>query len=88
LISLLSICRQKADKNGKSNYNTTDALASLKVKVAITLPSDSHGWIVYPAAVISASKHINIATDFLNYLKSNEGMQIFKKYGSKDTNNN
>jgi molybdate transport system substrate-binding protein len=66
---------------------TTDALASSKVKVVVTLPSDSHEWIVYPAAVISASKHIKEATDFLNYIKSDAGMKTFIKYGFKDMRN-
>lgn len=39
------------------------------------------GKVVYPAAVLSLSTHPEAATDFLNFLKSGEASEVFKKVG-------
>ncbi len=59
----------------------SDAQGSTKVKVALTFPADSHKAIVYPAAVVAATKEKEAAQDFLKYLQSSEAQQIFVKYG-------
>ncbi len=61
----------------------SDAMLSNKVKVAYSVPDSAHKPIVYPAAVLSNSKNRDIAADFLNYLKSSEGKQVFSRYGFK-----
>ena len=61
----------------------SDAQGSTKVKVATVVPASSHKAIVYPAAVISATKNKQIAEDFLKYLQSSEAQQVFVKYGFK-----
>lgn len=61
----------------------SDAQSSNQVKVVADVPDSSHQPIVYPAAVIAASKHQQAATAFLKYLESSQGQQIFAKYGFK-----
>lgn len=59
----------------------TDALASDKVTVAFTIPSDSHDPIVYPAAVLNVGENQEAAQAFLEYLASDEAIAIFADYG-------
>lgn len=61
----------------------SDAQGSDKVKIVMALPESSHKPIVYPAAVISASKNQQAAQDFLDYLKGSDAKQVFDKYGFK-----
>lgn len=61
----------------------SDAQGSTKVKVVTVVPESSHSPIVYPAAVISATKNKQVAADFLKYLQSSEAQQVFAKYGFK-----
>jgi molybdate transport system substrate-binding protein len=61
----------------------TDALVSDTIKV-IQLPDTYlHDPIIYPAGVVTATKHSAEATSFFNFLKDKEAMAIFKKYGFK-----
>lgn len=61
----------------------SDAQGSTKAKVVAVVPESTHDLIVYPAAVISATKNKQAAEDFLKYLQSSEAQQVFKKYGFK-----
>ena len=61
----------------------SDAQGSTKVKVVAVVPDSSHKPIVYPAAVIAASKNQQTAEDFLKYLQSSEAQQVFVKDGFK-----
>ncbi|HZK55754.1 MAG TPA: molybdate ABC transporter substrate-binding protein [Desulfosporosinus sp.] len=61
----------------------SDAKSSTKVKVVSAAPESSHTSIVYPAAVISATKNKQEAEDFLKYLQSSDAMKIFETYGFK-----
>lgn len=61
-------------------YNT-DALMSNKVKILATAPNDLHDPIIYSAAVLTGTKQQKAAEDFITYLASHEGKQIFTKYG-------
>ncbi|AJY77677.1 molybdate ABC transporter substrate-binding protein [Paenibacillus beijingensis] len=63
-------------------YNT-DALTSSKVKVALKVFPGVHTPIVYPAGVLSESKHSAEAKAFYTYLQSKEAGAVFKKYGFK-----
>lgn len=58
----------------------TDAKAEPKVEVAGAFPEDSHAPIVYPAAVISASKNPD-AEAFVTYLSSPKAQEIFTAQG-------
>lgn len=60
---------------------STDAKTSAGVKIVATAPEDSHAPVVYPAAVLKASKHSSEAQAFLDYLSSEEAKQVFVKAG-------
>lgn len=59
----------------------TDAAISSKVKIVATAPADSHDPILYPMAILTASKQSKVAQDFITYLASPEAGAIFEKYG-------
>jgi molybdate transport system substrate-binding protein len=60
----------------------TDALEMAdKVRIAAYAPEDSHLPIVYPAAIVKASQHKQLAQEFLNYLNTREAKVIFAHYG-------
>ncbi len=60
---------------------STDAKASTGVKVIATAPAASHKAIVYPAAVIKASKNPDPAAAFVDFLSSDAAKAVFVKYG-------
>lgn len=60
---------------------STDAKASTGVKVIATATDDSHEAVVYPAAVVKATKNSVAANDFLNFLSSDAAKAVFEKYG-------
>jgi molybdate transport system substrate-binding protein len=59
----------------------TDAKADPAVKSAFTFPAASHPPIVYPAAVVAASAHVDQAKVFLDFCASPMGMEIFAQAG-------
>lgn len=61
----------------------SDAQGSTKAKIVAVVPESSHKPIVYPAAVIAATKNKQVAEDFLKYLQSSEAQQVFTKDGFK-----
>jgi molybdate transport system substrate-binding protein len=58
----------------------TDARADKRVKVVDTFPSGSYPQIVYPAAVLAASKSVS-ARALLDYLRSPPAAAIWEKAG-------
>lgn len=64
----------------------TDALVSSKVKIAATANENTHTPIIYPVGVIKDSSHIKEAGLFYEYLKNEESMKTFEKYGFKGLN--
>jgi molybdate transport system substrate-binding protein len=58
----------------------TDANEEKKVKVLGTFPADTHPKIVYPAALVAASKNAD-AAEFLAFLQSPKALDIFKAHG-------
>lgn len=59
----------------------SDAKTSEKVKVLATAKPEWHKPIVYPGAVVASTKHSKEAQAFLDYLKSEKGQEVLKKYG-------
>jgi molybdate transport system substrate-binding protein len=59
----------------------TDALSTNDVKIIANAPEGSHDDVVYPVGVVKASKEAQASKAFLNYLRTEEAMQIFVKYG-------
>lgn len=60
---------------------STDAKTSTKVKVVANAPADINAKVIYPAAVIKASKNADAAKDYLNFLSGDQAKTIFEKYG-------
>jgi molybdate transport system substrate-binding protein len=60
---------------------STDALISNKVKVITEAPAEVNAKIVYPVAVIKASKHQGDAKDYEDFLFSDKIKAVFEKYG-------
>ena len=59
----------------------TDALSSSKVRVALQIPAELAPKIVYPMAILANSAHRVDAGRFLEFLKSDEAVQVFEKLG-------
>jgi molybdate transport system substrate-binding protein len=58
----------------------TDAKNSDRVKQIATAPSNLHSPIVYPIAVIRSSRNPQPARTFVQFLRSKQARDIFKKY--------
>lgn len=63
----------------------SDAIAARNVKAVAQAEPHEHSPIIYPAAVITNSKHRKEAEEFLDFLRSEEASTIFLKYGFKVT---
>ncbi len=59
----------------------TDAAISKKVKVVYEVPIDRGPKIIYPVAIVKESKKKAAARDFMNFVLSHSGKEVFKKYG-------
>jgi molybdate transport system substrate-binding protein len=59
----------------------TDARTSNQVKVVAIAPEKLHSSIVYPIAVLKASKNASAAQAFVQYLSGNEASAVFKNHG-------
>jgi molybdate transport system substrate-binding protein len=59
----------------------TDAAASPKVRVVAVAPESLHEPIIYPAAVVQASRNQEAARKFVDYLSSPAAKEIFTKRG-------
>ncbi|HEY9697420.1 MAG TPA: molybdate ABC transporter substrate-binding protein [Trichocoleus sp.] len=59
----------------------TDAKVSNRVRQVATAPSNLHSPIVYPIAVIKASRNQQAAHTYTQFLGSRQAQDIFKKYG-------
>ena len=59
----------------------TDALSLSKVRVALQIPAELAPKIVYPMAILANSAHRVDAGRFLEFLKSDEAVQVFEKLG-------
>ncbi len=60
---------------------STDALTSTKVKVVASAPADINAQIVYPVAVVSASKNPDAAKAYLSFLSGDQARAVFIRYG-------
>jgi molybdate transport system substrate-binding protein len=60
---------------------STDAKTSDKVTVVANAPDDINVKIVYPVAVVKASKNPDAARDYENFLFSYQAEAVFEKYG-------
>lgn len=59
----------------------TDAAVTKDVKVVCAAPEGSHKPVIYPAAIIKDTKNLEASKAFLEFVSSEKGMALFKKYG-------
>jgi molybdate transport system substrate-binding protein len=59
----------------------TDAKESDKVTVAATADEKLHAPIIYPIAVLKASKSLDESKKYVEFLQSNSAKTVFEKYG-------
>lgn len=59
----------------------TDARTSGRVRVVATAPDNTHDPIVYPVAVLCASRSPEAAREFVKYLEGDEAKAVFLKNG-------
>jgi molybdate transport system substrate-binding protein len=59
----------------------TDAKGSDKVTIAATADQNLHAPIVYPIAVLKASKSLDEAKKYVEFLQSDSAKAVFEKYG-------
>jgi molybdate transport system substrate-binding protein len=59
----------------------TDARVSDQVRQVATAPNSLHAPIVYPLAVIAASRHQQAARAYAQFLTSSQAQAVFRRYG-------
>ncbi len=59
----------------------TDAKISNQVKVVAPAPDQTHQPIIYPGAVLAATKHPQAAKEFVGFLSSSQGQKTFGESG-------
>ncbi len=59
----------------------TDAKISQRVRQVAVAPKGSHSPIVYPIAVVSASRQQKAARTYVEFLTSSRARPVFRKYG-------
>lgn len=59
----------------------TDALVSNKVEIVASADPATHTPIIYPVGIINDSKHYEAAKEFYKYLKNDDALKVFEKYG-------
>lgn len=62
-------------------YTTDAASRAQAVKEAFRPPDDSHRPVVYPGAVVAASKHPKLAEGFLDVLSGQQGRAVLSRFG-------
>jgi molybdate transport system substrate-binding protein len=62
-------------------YGTDAAVQADKIKIIAAALAESHKPVLYPAALVKGAKNEKAAQGFITLLKSDEGMNILKKYG-------
>ena len=60
----------------------TDAILYKDLKT-LSAPPKSHKEVIYPIAVVKASKNADVSKKFINFVLSKEGQTVLKKYGFK-----
>ncbi len=64
----------------------TDAYTTEQVKIVCEAPEGSCKQVLYPAGIVGTSENQEAAQEFLNYLQSEEIMELFASYGFSPVN--
>ena len=59
----------------------TDTKIDQNIKIVVSIPKGAHSPIIYPAAVIKSSPHVDLAKKFISFIVSPIGKEKLKKYG-------
>ncbi|WP_054024780.1 molybdate ABC transporter substrate-binding protein [Bacillus sp. FJAT-28004] len=59
----------------------TDALASDKVNIVLTVDPSTYTPISYPIGIVTATKHLPESKQFYDYLQTEDAMAVFEKFG-------
>jgi molybdate transport system substrate-binding protein len=59
----------------------TDALNSDEIEIVESADPDTHSPIIYPVGVIKNSDQYEVATQFYEFLQSEEAVKVFEEYG-------
>lgn len=59
----------------------TDALTSDKVEILSEAPKGSYKAVTYPVGVVEYSENKKVANEFIEFLKDEESIKCFEKYG-------
>lgn len=59
----------------------TDAYSTDKVRIICEAPAGSHKRVIYPVGIIKETLNKTASKEFVEYLKSDEAMELFKKHG-------
>jgi len=62
-------------------YTTDAATRTAGVKEAFRLPEDTYQPVIYPAAVVTGSRHAALASAFIEFLVSREGRAVLGRLG-------
>jgi len=60
---------------------STDAASNNKVKVIAEAPLGSVTQIIYPVGIVKATKEMESARRFVEFLKTDEALKVFESYG-------
>lgn len=62
---------------------STDAASNKNVKVIAEAPLGSVSQIIYPVGIVKATKEMESAKKFVEFLKTDEALKVFESYGFK-----
>lgn len=62
-------------------YKTDAMIEKEKVNIVEVASNQSHKPVVYPVATLKNSENKELAKKFLDYLKTDDSMKVFEKYG-------
>lgn len=62
-------------------YKTDAIIEDANVEIIESAPKESHKQVMYPVAALKEAKNKELAEKFIEYLKSEDAMKIFEKYG-------
>lgn len=63
----------------------TDALSSDSLKVAYSVDPALHSTVIYPAVAVNGSSNTGDASEYLEYLSSDEAISVFRRFGFSET---
>ena len=63
----------------------TDALSSDSLEVGYSIDPELHSTVIYPAVSVNGSSNTRDASEYLEYLSSEEAISVFRRFGFSET---